>query len=92
MKKGKIMHIRDITKHTSVWHTLYEVKIKIEIPRKIREAMFYFQNMIKDWQCLTQALSSAIMGTSEAQKQNDILELPLQRVFSDPSLNLYFSD
>ena len=86
------MHIRDITKHTSVWHTLYEVKIKIEIPRKIREAMFCFQNMIKDWQCLTQALSSAIMGTSEAQKQNDILELPLQRVFSDPSLNLYFSD
>ena len=58
------MHIRDMTKHTSVWHTLYEVKIKLEILRKIKEAMFYFHNMIKDWQCLVQVLSSAIMGTS----------------------------
>ena len=64
MKKGKIMHITDMTKHTSVWYTLCEVKIKIEIPRKIKMAMFYFHNMIKDWQCLAQVLSSAIMGTS----------------------------
>ena len=63
-KREKLLDIRDAINIKSELNKLYR-EVEIETPRKTRD-MFYFHNLIKDWQYLAQILSSAITSTSQA--------------------------